>query len=63
MLKEYIEKAGFQIIELKNRLRKGTKDVSLIIKLPKSIAELQLALKLDSVSNEFNHKIFELARS
>jgi hypothetical protein len=35
----------------------------LIIKLKKSIAELQLALKLDSVTNEFNHKIFELTRS
>ena len=27
------------------------------------ISELQLVLKLDSVSNEFNHKIYELQRS
>jgi hypothetical protein len=25
--------------------------------------ELQLAIKLDSVANEFNHKIYELSRS
>lgn len=33
------------------------------IKLPNSIAELQLVPKLDSVANEFNHKIYELKRS
>lgn len=49
--------------ELKNRLNKNTKDVTLILKLPNSVAELQLALKLDTVSNEFNHKIYELLRS
>ncbi len=27
------------------------------------MAEFQFALKLDSVSNEFNHKIYELKRS
>lgn len=66
LLKENIEKKadkGIKIIELENRLGNNTKDVVLLIKLPNTIAELQLALKLDSVLNEFNHKIYELRRS
>ena len=47
----------------KNRLNKKTKDLTLVINLPHSIAELQLALKFDTTSNEFNHKIYELLRS
>lgn len=35
----------------------------IIAKFNESIAEFQLALKLNSVSNEFNHKIYELKRS
>jgi hypothetical protein len=51
------------LIELKDRLSKNTKDLVTIIKFGESIAEFQFALKLDSVSNEFNHKIYELKRS
>ena len=53
----------YQIIEEKNKLYGKTKDLVLIIKMEAVIAELQLVLKLDSVSNEFNHKIYELQRS
>lgn len=35
----------------------------MLIKLPNSLAELQLALKQDTILNEFNHKIYELKRS
>ncbi len=35
----------------------------LITKLETVISEMQLVLKLDSVSNKFNHKIYELQRS
>ena len=54
---------GYSLYELKNRLNKNTKDVTLIIKLPNSVAELQLALKFDTALNEFNHRIYELIRS
>jgi hypothetical protein len=59
------KKDGKQIdlIELKDRLAKNTKDLVTIIKFGESVAEFQFALKLDSVSNEFNHKIYELKRS
>lgn len=53
----------YQIVEEKDRLNGKTKDLVLIIKMENVIAELQLVLKLDSVSNEFNHKIYELQRS
>ena len=56
-------KEKIQIIEEKNKLYGKTKDLVLIIKLETVISELQLVLKLDSVSNEFNHKIYELQRS
>ena len=48
---------------MKNKLYGKTKDLVPIINLEKVVAELQLVLKLDSVSNEFNHKIYELQRS
>ena len=48
---------------MENRLGRNTKDVVMLIKLPNSVAELQLALKQDTVLNEFNHKIYELKRS
>ena len=56
-------KEKIQIIEEKNKLYGKTKDLVLIIKLETVISELQLVFKLDSVSNEFNHKIYELQRS
>lgn len=37
--------------------------IKIIIQLPTLIAELQLVLKLDKLSNEFNHKLYELKRS
>jgi len=49
-------------LELKNELLKKNV-VKLIIQLPNSIAELQLVVKLNKTSNEFNHKIYELIRS
>jgi hypothetical protein len=54
---------SIDLIELKDRLAKNTKDLVTIIKFGESVAEFQFALKLDSVSNEFNHKIYELKRS
>jgi hypothetical protein len=54
---------NIDLVELKDRLAKNTKDLVIIAKFNESIAEFQLALKLDSVSNEFNHKIYELKRS
>lgn len=62
-LETRVKQCGHKFIEIKNRLHSHTKDMVLIIKLPHSIAELQLVLKLDSVSNEFNHKLYELLRS
>jgi hypothetical protein len=53
----------YEIIEEKNKLFGKTKHLILITKLGTVISELQLVLKLDSVSNEFNHKIYELQRS
>jgi len=34
----HIKKSGYEVIELKDKLSKHTKDAVLIIKLPKSIA-------------------------
>lgn len=50
-LNVHIVKSGYLILEMKDRLKKHTKDAVLIIKLPHSIAELQLVVKLDSLSN------------
>lgn len=38
LLETHIQKRGFKVIERKNRLSKSTKDISLIIGLPNSIA-------------------------
>ena len=54
---------NIDLIEVKDRLAKNTKDLVMIIQFEESVAEFQFALKLDSVSNEFNHKIYELKRS
>jgi hypothetical protein len=64
IIKKIEESDGkYQIIEEKNQLYGKTKDLVLIIKLENVVSELQLALKLNSVSNEFKHKIYELQRS
>lgn len=47
---------------IKNRLNKGTKDVTLIIKMDNIVCQVQLALVFDSTANEFNHKLYELTR-
>ncbi len=62
LLQIFAEK-GVTLLLFKNRLNKKTKDITLVINLPHSIAELQLALKFDTTSNDFNHKIYELLRS
>ena len=64
IIKKIEESDGkYQIIEEKNQLYGKTKDLVLIIKLENVVSELQLVLKLNSVSNEFKHKIYELQRS
>jgi hypothetical protein len=50
-LNAHIVKSGYLILEVKDRLKKHTNDAVLIIKLPHSIAELQLVVKLDSLAN------------
>jgi hypothetical protein len=57
------EKDGkLKIVVIKNRLKCGTKDVSLNIQLHLVVCEVQLALAFDSTANEFNHKMYELTR-
>jgi hypothetical protein len=64
-LNDHIQKSdsNYKIIELKDKLYGKTKDAVPIIKLHNVIAELQLVLSLNSVSNEFNHKLYELKRA
>lgn len=49
---------------MKNRLSKNTCDFVVIMKLPKgTISEYQICYNINSVENEFNHKLYELNRT
>jgi hypothetical protein len=60
---EKSENNGIEIIEIDNRLRKGTSDLVLKILFGKVVAELQLVINLNAAEYQFNHKIYELLRS
>jgi len=51
-------------VEIDNRLSKGTCDLVLKILINELVCEFQLTIDATKVvDNEFNHKIFEIARS
>jgi len=61
---DIVDKDGsIKLIEVKNRLRKGTSDLSLKLLFGSVVAELELVINLKAVAYEFSHKIYELVRS
>jgi len=59
-----ISKDGsIKLIEIDNRLRKGTSDLTLKLLFGSVVAELQLVINLKAAEYEFSHKIYELVRS
>jgi len=61
---EIIYKAGYKIIECKNRLNKmETMDVLFQIRIDDSVCELQMAMKQDATQFHLIHSLYELERS
>ncbi len=54
---------GFRVIQVDNRLRKGTSDLVLKVLLGNVIAEMQLVINLDISEYSFAHKLYQLQRS
>ncbi len=52
-----------RLIEIDNRLRKGTSDLVLKILFGDMIAEMQLVIDLNASNYAFAHKLYELQRS
>jgi hypothetical protein len=52
------ENKDLKIIKIENRLRKNTSDLSMKMVFGNVIAELQLAIDLNTVEYEFNHKLY-----
>jgi hypothetical protein len=55
--------SNLKLIEVDNRLRMGTSDITLKILFGNVISEIQLAINMRVSDYEFNHKIYELKRS
>lgn len=51
-----------RVVEIDNRLRKGTSDLVLKILYGDVIAEMQLVINLNAADYEFSHKLYELQR-
>ena len=64
-LKEQIEKKGYQLVEIDNRLtgKTNTSDIVLKIRIGETITELQLVIRFNEIQNSFSHKIYEIMRS
>lgn len=57
------ENRDLKLIEIDNRLRKGTSDLVLKILFGDVIAEMQLVINMNSADYDFSHKLYELKRA
>ena len=58
-----LNKNNLEIIEVRNRINRKTRDVVVKVEVKGMVGEIQLCLEYDRNLNEFNHEIYEIKRS